>query len=271
MKKNMLTIMALVCLLTAPVAEAVAENAGYVTTEMAGKTVKKKTTKKKATKKTTTAKKAVATTPATAAAAIETTTETATPSTGTTTLGSVLGGILGAATGNASGNIISGLTSIFDSNQQASASDLVGTWTYTEPAVVFESNNALKNIGGKVASATIEKQLQTQFSKLGIRKGAMKMTFDKDGNFTQVVGGKTLSGTYTIKSKQVVLTYTGGVQQLIGTTQVEGSDLLIVMNASKLLKYANAIGSLTGNSLLKTAGSLLSSMDGMLVGLKLNK
>ena len=186
----------------------------------------------------------------------------------------MLGGILGAATGSSSstaGSILSGLTSIFDANKQATASDLAGTWNYTEPAVVFSSENALKNIGGKVASSAIESKLKTQFAKLGIKKGAMKMTFDKDGNFTQTIAGKTLSGTYTIKKKQVVLSYAGQVQQFIGTTQVDGNDLLIVMDASKLLKYASVIGTVTGSSALKTLGSLLGSMDGMQVGLKLNK
>lgn len=280
MKKNIITAVALACLLAAPVAQAAAANAGVEMTELA--TPKKKTTKKKTTKKTTTkkstakkstTKKSTATTTAKedSSKTAQTATSTSSSSMG---LGSVLGGILGAATGSSSsttGSILSGLTSIFDANKQATASDLAGTWTYTEPAVVFSSENALKNIGGKVASAAIESKLKTQFSKLGIKKGAMKMTFDKDGNFTQTIAGKTLSGTYTIKKKQVVLSYAGQVQQFIGTTQVDGNDLLIVMDASKLLKYASAIGSVTGNSALKTLGSLLGSMDGMQVGLKLNK
>ena len=279
MKKNIITAVALACLLAAPVAQAAAANAGVEMTELA--TPKKKTTKKKTTKKTTTkksttkkstTKKSTATTTAKedSSKTAQTATSTSSSSMG---LGSVLGGILGAATGSSSttGSILSGLTSIFDANKQATASDLAGTWTYTEPAVVFSSENALKNIGGKVASSAIESKLKTQFSKLGIKKGAMKMTFDKDGNFTQTIAGKTLSGTYTIKKKQVVLSYAGQVQQFIGTTQVDGNDLLIVMDASKLLKYASAIGSVTGNSALKTLGSLLGSMDGMQVGLKLNK
>ena len=275
MKKNIITAVALACLLAAPVAQAAAANAGVEMTELA--TPKKKTTKKKTTKKTTTkkstTKKSIATTTAKedSSKTAQTATSTSSSSTG---LGSVLGGILGAATGSSSstaGSILSGLTSIFDANKQATASDLAGTWNYTEPAVVFSSENALKNIGGKVASSAIESKLKTQFAKLGIKKGAMKMTFDKDGNFTQTIAGKTLSGTYTIKKKQVVLSYAGQVQQFIGTTQVDGNDLLIVMDASKLLKYASVIGTVTGSSALKTLGSLLGSMDGMQVGLKLNK
>ena len=279
MRKNIITAVALACILAAPVAQAAAANAGVEMTEMATvkKTSKKKTTKK-ATKKTTAKKSTSSKKSSTATTAKVDSSKTAEAATSTssssTGLGSVLGGILGAATGSSSstaGSILSGLTSIFDANKQATASDLAGTWNYTEPAVVFSSENALKNIGGKLASSAIESKLKTQFAKLGIKKGAMKMTFDKDGNFTQTIAGKTLSGTYTIKKKQVVLSYAGQVQQFIGTTQVDGNDLLIVMDASKLLKYASVIGTVTGSSALKTLGSLLGSMDGMQVGLKLNK
>ena len=63
-----------------------------------------------------------------------------------------------------------------------------------------------------------------------------------------------------------MLSYAGGIKQLIGTTQLDGNDLLIVMDASKLLKYANVIGSLTGNTALKSLGNLLGSYNGMEVG-----
>lgn len=167
--------------------------------------------------------------------------------------------------------MLSGLSTIFNSALGATKDRIVGTWTYTEPAVVFSSNNVLQNIGGKVASSAIEKQLQQQFEKAGIRKGSMKMTFDKDGNFTQTLGGKTMSGTYTVEDTKIVLSYAGGIKQLVGTTQLDGNDLLIVMDASKLLKYANTIGTLTGNTTLKSLGNLLGSYNGMELGMKLNK
>ncbi|MGI6231576.1 MAG: lipocalin-like domain-containing protein [Prevotella sp.] len=172
---------------------------------------------------------------------------------------------------SSTGSLISGLTSIFSSNKVAKASDLVGTWSYEEPAVVFTSENALSNLGGKAASSVIEKKLQTQLSKYGITKGKMTMTFDKDGNFTQNIGGRKLTGTYTLSDKNVVLKYGGTVSQIVGTTQVDGNSLLIVMDASKLLKYASTLGSLSGNSTLKTASSLLGNMDGMECGLRLKK
>ena len=173
--------------------------------------------------------------------------------------------------GGTTDDSLSGITSIFSDKKVATIDDLVGEWTYTEPAVVFMSENLLKKAGGKLASSAIEKTIETQLSKVGITKGAMKMTFTRNGRFTQTIAGRRLRGTFTIKGKEVVLKYAGEIKQLVGTTQVDGNDLLIVMDASKMLTYLKAIGSISGNASLKTATSLLGSMDGMLCGLRLNR
>lgn len=245
----------------APLAEAAASVAGMETLATAKKKTVKKTTKK--TKTTTTAKKATTATESTAKTAATTSTSNS---------GSLLGGIMSAiGRENKGGAILSGLSTIFDATKGATKDRIVGSWTYTEPAVVFSSNNVLSGIGGKVAAQAIEKELQTQLEKAGIKKGMMTMTFDKDGKFTQVIDKRATAGTYTISDHNVVLNYGGKVKQIVGTTQLDGNDLLIVMDASKLLKYANVLGALTGNSALKSIGSAVSSLDGMEIGLKLNK
>lgn len=263
--RKTLNIMLAAAMLTAPLAVSAeetiaAELAKATETELVTAKPKKKTTKKTTTKKksrTTSSKKSSKSTKktTTASTAAETT-QTSTTSSSSTSL---LGGIL------------SGLTSVFNANSVASADDLVGTWKYTEPAVVLENDNVLAGMAGKVLSNKIEKDLQKQLTKAGIVKGKMKMTFDKNGNFTQTVGNKTMSGTYKLNKKNVELTYAGGVQQFIGTTQVDGDKLLIVMDASKLLKYFKTITSLTGNSAISSLGSLLSSNKGLLLGMTLEK
>ena len=167
--------------------------------------------------------------------------------------------------------LLSSLTSIFSSKKVATADKIVGTWVYQEPAVVLESNSTLKNIGGKLVTATIESQLKSKLEGYGFKAGAVTMTFDDKGIFTQTIKGKTLKGTYTIKDKNVILKYGGKVSQVIGTTQLDGDNLLIVMEASKLLKYVNLLGTVAQNSTLKTATSLIGSMDGLECGLKLKK
>lgn len=277
MKKNFIAIAAAVVLLSAPAAvtadaaetEGQSAESGMLMPSPKKKSTKKttkKTTKKSTSSKKTTSKKSTSSKTATTTKAAEPQEETTSGSSQ-----NILGGILSGIAGGSVSSVASALSTIFDKNKVATADEFVGTWKYTEPAVVFESNNALKNIGGKVASAAIEKKLQSEFSKFGIRKGQMKMTFDKDGNFTQTLGRQTLTGTYTTSGKQVVLTYSTGLKQLVGTTQLDGNDLLIVMDVSKLLKYAGSLGQLTGNSTISSLGSLLGSYDGMEVGLKLEK
>ena len=168
-------------------------------------------------------------------------------------------------------SLVSGISSLFSSSKTATADKLVGTWTYKQPAVVFESDNVLSSLGGNVASSQIESNLKTKLEKYGITEGAMSMTFDNSGNFTQTISSKTLKGTYTIDGSEVVLKYSGSVKQLAGTTQLDGNSLVIVMDATKLLSYMQTLGSLSGNSTLKAASSLTSSVDGMLVGLRFEK
>lgn len=196
-------------------------------------------------------------------------------------LGNVLKGIVSGSKSDSTENtdssssgtsgILSTLTNIFSDKLVATKDKIIGTWVYEEPAVVLSSDNMLQNLGGKLASSAVESKLKSKMEGFGFKKGSVTMTFDKDGNFTQTFKGKTMKGTYTLEDKNVVLKYAGKVSQIIGTTQLDGNNLLIVMDASKLLKYVNVLGTVSNNSTLKTATSLISGMDGLECGLKLKK
>lgn len=167
--------------------------------------------------------------------------------------------------------LLSALTSIFSNDKIATKDKIIGTWVYEEPAVVLTGDNAIKNIGGKLAAQAVEGKLRDKLEGFGVKKGCVSMTFDDKGNFTQTLLGKTLKGTYSIEDKNIILKYGGRVSQIVGTTQLDGDNLLIVMDASKLLQYVNILGDISQNTTLKTATSLLSSMDGLECGLKLVK
>ena len=172
---------------------------------------------------------------------------------------------------NSGSGLISALTSIFSGSKVATKDQIIGTWVYEEPAIVLSSDNSLKNIGGQLAASAVENKLQSKLEDLGIKKGCVTMTFDEDGNFTQSISGKEIKGTYTIEDKNINLKYGGKISQIIGTTQLDGNNLLIVMDVSKLLDYVNVLGEISQNATLQTATSLLSSMDGLECGLKLVK
>ncbi len=157
------------------------------------------------------------------------------------------------------------------SGKKATKENLVGTWVYKEPAVVLSSSNILKDAGGKLASSATEKELKEEFEKLGIKEGCITMVFDEDGNFTQDFSGKSMKGTYSVDDGEISLKYGGLLSQFGFNTELDGKNLLLVMDATKLLSLVNTLGKLSGNSLLSSVTSLLDSMDGLECGFKRKK
>ena len=78
--------------------------------------------------------------------------------------------------------------------------NLAGTWTYVNPAIQLEGDNALKNVAASVASSEMEKKLKEYCAKVGIVEGAFKYTFNTDSTFTSVLKGRTLKGTYSFNA-----------------------------------------------------------------------
>lgn len=181
-------------------------------------------------------------------------------------LGSILNNVLGSSTTN---GVISGLTSIFSSDKQATKNNLVGTWVYEEPAIVLTSDNVLTNAAAKVAANTAEKKLQEQMDKVGIKKGTLSMTFKSDGTFTETFGKKTYSGKWAVENQKLKLTHT--VRTITLTTQVDGNNLMFVTDASKLLSLMQTLGSKSTNSTVSTVTSLMKKVKGMQCGITLVK
>lgn len=165
------------------------------------------------------------------------------------------------------------LSAVLGSSSTLSEEDLVGTWNYTGTDCVFESESLLLSAGGEVAAAQLEEQLDTYLAKVGIKEGACSYTFDADGNFSSVIGGKTLSGTYTLNADEntMKLSYMKGVVSTTVHVAKSGSTLSILYESDKLLTIVKAASSLTGNSTLSTLSSLLDNYDGLLVGLEMTK
>ncbi len=181
-------------------------------------------------------------------------------------LGSILNNVLGSSTTN---GVISGLTSIFSSDKQATKNNLVGTWVYEEPAIVLTSDNVLTNAAAKVAANTAEKKLQEQMDKVGIKKGTLSMTFKSDGTFTETFGKKTYSGKWAVENQKLKLTHK--VRTITLTTQVDGNNLMFVTDASKMLSLMQTLGSKSTNSTVSTVTSLMKKVKGMQCGITLVK
>lgn len=187
-------------------------------------------------------------------------------------LGDILGKVASAASSATSGNsTLNALTGIISSKLIPKSSQIIGTWTYQEPAVMFTSENALKNAASSIATRSIESKLQSYLSKVGITKGNMSVTFNEDKTFVINRKSKKLaSGTYAIDDNgDITLTFKGRKTPSKLTPQLDNGSLIVVMDATKLKTFMQNIGS--NVSQLSTIVSLMKSMDGMKLGIRLSK
>jgi hypothetical protein len=181
-----------------------------------------------------------------------------------------LGDVLNAIGSQQGSSVAQGLTSIFSSDKQATAEKLIGTWSYTEPAIVFTSDNILAKAASKIAANKVEKKLQEQLSKYGIQPGTFTMTFNEDGTFTETLKGKKTQGTWEVKDSKLILSI-AGVKALSITTQIDGKDLQFVTDATKLLNLFKTMGAKSSNQNIKTIASLMKSVKGMQAGITMRK
>ena len=181
-----------------------------------------------------------------------------------------LGDVLNAIGSQQGSSVAQGLTSVFSSDKQATAEKLIGTWNYTEPAIVFTSDNILAKAASKIAANKVESKLQEQLSKYGIKPGSFSMTFNEDGTFTETLKGKTTKGTWQVKDSKLILSVVG-IQVLSITTQIDGKDLQFVTDATKLLNLFKTMGAKSSNQNIKTIASLMKSVKGMQAGITMKK
>lgn len=180
---------------------------------------------------------------------------------------SVLNGVLG---GGQSEDIVSGITSIFSSDKQANKNNIIGTWSYTEPAIMFTSDNLLTKLAAKVAANKLEDKLQSYLTQYGIKPGALVLTFNEDGTCTETLNGKSMKGKWQVKDSKLVLTL-GGIKSLQITTQIDGKNMMFVTDATKLLKLFKSVGAKSTNKNIQTVTSLMKNVDGMQAGVSLKK
>ena len=190
-------------------------------------------------------------------------------------LGNILSGIAGkngkgeSSEASSSSGLLSGLTSIFSKDKQASSENIVGTWEYSEPAITFESDNLLTKAGAGIASNKLEEKLQEQLSKIGIDEGAFTITFNEDGTFTETFGEKSIKGKWKVEDSKLNLVF--GQKAIPINTQLNGNKLMIVTDATKILDLIKGIASKSSNSNIQTISTLMKGIDGMNAGLTLVK
>lgn len=154
----------------------------------------------------------------------------------------------------------------------STSTDLKGTWNYVGTAVQLKSGDALQQLGGAVATATLEKKVDEKLKSLGINPGEVSFTFHTDSTFSSNLRGKKMDGTYTYYPKEQKISFQY-VQMINLTAKVNHSTeyVSILYDADKLLTILTTLSEMTNDQTIQTIGSLAGSYDGMMMGLKLKK
>ena len=149
--------------------------------------------------------------------------------------------------------------------------NIIGTWTYSSPKVIFESENILAKIGSEVASDKIEKTLGDQLSRIGFTQGKTSLSFKEDNTCSFTYGSRTYPGTYKFDTSTNKLTITGalGVGTVKCTACKNGNELYLLFDSNKILSIMTSISnSPIGNS---TTSSILENYKGLKLGWSMTK
>ncbi|MDY3749528.1 MAG: DUF4923 family protein [Sodaliphilus sp.] len=185
--------------------------------------------------------------------------------------GSQMGGTTTNNSGSSIGsNALGGLLDLVVGSVKLSQTDIIGTWSYVEPACAFTSENLLAKAGGSVAAKTVNEKLLPVYKSLHISSGNTQLTFNENGQFTGKIGGFPMSGTYTfdaanglVKMKSLT-TFTAHL-----TRSTQGMNF--TFESKKILTLLQTVSALSGNTSLSTIGDISKQFSGVRLGFAMKK
>lgn len=185
--------------------------------------------------------------------------------------GSQMGGTTTNNSGSSIGsNALGGLLDLVVGSVKLSQADIIGKWSYVEPACAFTSENLLAKAGGSVAAKTVNEKLLPVYNSLHISSGSTQLTFNENGQFTGKIGGFPMSGTYTfdaanglVKMKSLT-TFTAHL-----TRSTHGMNF--TFESKKILTLLQTVSALSGNTSLSTIGDISKQFSGVRLGFAMKK
>ena len=185
--------------------------------------------------------------------------------------GSQMGGTTTNNSGSSIGsNALGGLLDLVVGSVKLSQADIIGTWSYVEPACAFTSENLLAKAGGSVAAKTVNEKLLPVYNSWHLSSGNTQLTFNENGQFTGKIGGFPMSGTYTfdatnglVKMKSLT-TFTAHL-----TRSTHGMNF--TFESKKILTLLQTVSALSGNTSLSTIGDISKQFSGVRLGFAMKK
>lgn len=188
-------------------------------------------------------------------------------------LGSLLNKAVGAvtnATGDSqAGNVISDLISKYTGDLTTTEDALIGTWSYADPKVQFESENLLAEAGGSSIASKVENKLSIAFKTIGMGPGKLKFTFAKEGKVSYSFSGRQYEGTYTFdsKNKTVSLEIPKIKKSLTAYVTISGNKMSLCFDSSKAMTLFTNLASNFSDKVASIAGNY----NGMKTGFQFTK
>ena len=189
-------------------------------------------------------------------------------------LKSVAGTAISKATGNSTaGDVASDLIGNLLGTSKVSEKSLVGTWSYNQPCVAFESEDVLTTLGSSMVSKKVESTMQKGLTKVGFNSGKVVMTLKEDKTGTIEFNGKNIIVNWVVDGSDLKLTFPIVDKGVTMNAKLSESELQLAMKADKLLTLLNTITEKTStvNSSLGTLNTLTKNVKGMYMGLKFTK
>lgn len=197
----------------------------------------------------------------------------------------LLGGLKSTATESADstsgkkgglGDLISGVANKLGVGTSSLTVDkLVGTWKYSGPAVLFQSDNLLLKAGGAAAASQVEAKLEPYYRTAGFT--SLELTVEKDSTFNfkarlvnlnGTISKDATSGHFIFHFKALKAINVGSMEAYI---VMNGDKMELTFDVSKLMTLVEKAGKITGKSSLKAVSSLLNKYDGMTAGFELQR
>ncbi len=160
------------------------------------------------------------------------------------------------------------------------STSLVGSWTYSKLAVGLSDDSSLKGFAGDAVLNQVSGMLNNLANNAGVTSGLFTVTLNSNRNIDFVVngeGGRKANGSYYIDTQQSTILISIGtisdveIGALRGDVTLLDGGVTILFDADALIAIADKIDKITQNSQYKSVRSLVSSIDGLLLGFTLTK
>ena len=141
----------------------------------------------------------------------------------------------------------------------AEATEMVGTWTYVEPAVLVTSGNLVAKAAGNLVDDKLERLLNDYFQRANVTPQNTTITFRQNSTFSRSVAGRKKQGVWMVDGNRILLGV-DNVHTAALTTHLEKDTLILVIEAARIMSALQALGALsdskTNNALIKLSKNL---------------